>query len=289
MNFQRIVEQVYFRPWYITRSGHASVRRLLESRLLGKRMSKMDTENDDDIINRMDNGDIKLSDMVNTRPALSFDADRIAHIHIFGPLGPKLSKIERACGATGYEQLQADFVAATAGGARGVLLHVDSPGGTVAGCAETARALAELNSRIPVIAHGDLIASAAYYVAAGCTQIVMSESGDAGSIGVLIPYVDTSAELEELGLKPDPIVNSGGDLKALGHRGFLNDTEREYLQHEVDRMFQAFRSHVLQFRGIPDEAMRGQTLGGQEMLSSHLADAIGTESFALELLRSRLK
>lgn len=285
MRFQHLLEQVYFHPWFITTAGHATI----QSLIAGRTSARMgDSESDQDIINRMDSQGIRLSDMVNTRPDMTFDADRIAHIHIFGAVAKNLTKLERACGATGFEQIRQDLADAVQGGARGILLHIDCPGGTVNGTPETAKLIAELNQRIPIVAYGDLICSAAYYMAAGCTAIVAPPSASIGSIGVLIPWVDFAEQMKMVGLVPNPITNKEGDLKATGFRGVLNETETAFMQERADKMFADFKGHVLTYRQIPDTAMRGQWFSGADLLTTNLVDAIGEEPEALALLRSKL-
>ena len=285
MRFQHLLEQLYFHPWFITTAGHASIQGLVNARSM-PRMG--DDESDQDILKRFDSGDIRISDMVNARPSLRFDADRIAHVHILGPVGRALSKLERACGATGFEQVRQDLADAVAGGARGILLHVDSPGGMVNGTPETAKAIAELSQSLPIVAYGDQMCSAAYYIAAGCTAIVAPPSANLGSIGVIIPWVEFAEQMKLLGLLPAPITNKEGDLKATFWRGVLNEAETAFLQGYVDQIFGEFKGHVTTYRDIPDEAMRGQWFTGQRMLEMNLADAIGEEADALSLLRTRL-
>jgi ClpP class serine protease len=287
MRFQQIIEQVYFHPWFITAAGHASIQRLLRSGLHARAASDSD-ESDQDILRRFDSGEIRISDMVNARPALSFDADRIAHVHILGPVGKHLSKLERACGATGFEQIRQDLDNAVAGGARGVLLHISSPGGMMTGTHETAQAVAALATSIPVVVYGDLICSAAYYIAAGATAIVSPFSGCVGNIGVLIPWIEFAEQMKMEGLVPRPITNKEADLKGTGHRGVLNEAEQAFLQSEVDRMGDDFWKHITATRALPEELRRGQWAYGDEMMRLNLVDQIGEEPEALALLRSKL-
>jgi ClpP class serine protease len=133
-----------------------------------------------------------------------------------------------------------------------------------------------------------MIASAAYYLAAGTRGIVATQSASVGSIGVYIPWMDTSAQYEREGLKPDPIVNTGGDLKALGFGGKLTDAQRTHLQESVDASFAEFTAHILAHRMVPASAMRGQVLSGSGALAANLIDAIGDMATARALLVSTL-
>lgn len=273
MRFRHLAEQIYLRPWFITTEAHTSIRMIFERAMNGT-------------LPRADDG-FALSDFIPQRKQMVVGADGIADIHILGPLGKGLSKIEQSCGCTGFEQIEDDYAQAIAGGARGVLLHINSPGGTVTGTPECAQMIADCP--IPTVAFtDDMCASAAYYLASGASAIVASQSAAVGSIGVYIPWMDASARYAAAGLKPDPIVNTGGDLKALGFGGKLSDAQRSYLQQQVDEDFAAFKGHVLTYRAIEDGAMRGQCLGGKSALAANLIDCVGSMADARRMLAAKL-
>lgn len=273
MRFAQIHEQLYCRPWFITPAAHFTLRQVFEAHVARHGAGARAEE-------------LGLGDLVNSRRPMVVDAEGIATIHVLGPLGKNLSKMEKSCGATSFEDLQAEFAQANANPAvRGILLHIDSPGGTVQGTPETAAIVAA--SARPVVAYTeDTMASAAYYLGAGARAIVASPSADVGSIGVYIPWVDRSALYEAAGLRPDPIVNTGGDLKALGFGGTLTEAQRTYLQEQVDLDFDAFKAHVARHREIDPSALRGQVLSGQQALDANLIDALGDLAFARKLLLS---
>jgi signal peptide peptidase SppA len=256
MRFRHLAEQIYLRPWFITPEAHASIRMVFE-----RAMSQPKA--------------IELSDFVEQRKEMAIDRSTgIATIHVLGPLGKNLSKIEQSCGATGFEQIRADYSAALSAGTKGILLHFDSPGGTVLGTPEMASVIA--GKPLPTVAYTeDIMASAAYYLAAGADAIVASPSASVGSIGVYIPWVDRSAQYAALGLKPDPIVNEGGDLKALGFGGSLSEAQRAHLQETVNEDFAAFKGHIKAYRELPDAAMRGQVQNGRTAVEMNLVDALG--------------
>lgn len=266
MRFAHLIEQIYHRPWFITPEAHAAMASVFEHHIANPRS---------EIVN--------ITDLMSQRKPLEIDGDGIATIHAFGPLGKGLSKLEQSCGATSFEQIRDDHAQALADGARGILLHVDSPGGTVTGTPEIAALIA--SKPVPTVAYTeDVMASAAYYIAAGADAIVASQSADVGSIGVYIPWVDRSEAYTRQGMKPDPIVNTGGDLKATGFGGRLSDAQRAYLQESVDRDFAEFKAHVLRYRNVAEFAMRGQTMGGAYALGAGLINKIGNMDAAKQTL-----
>lgn len=273
MRFAQIHEQIYCRPWFITAAGHYTIRQLFETHIAKFGMTAKAEGLD-------------LSEMINARRPMAVDSEGIASIHVLGPLGKNLSKMEKSCGATSFEDIRSELAKANGDFAvKGILLQVDSPGGTVQGTPETAAAIAA--SAKPVVAFTeDSMASAAYYISAGSKAIISSPSADVGSIGVYIPWVDRSALYAAAGLKPDPIVNTGGDLKALGFGGTLTPVQRTYLQEQVDADFAAFQAHIANHREVDNSAMRGQTLNGNAAVETGLVNAIGDLASARALLLS---
>lgn len=273
MKFLRISEQVYHRPWFITPAAHASICAVLES---SAAEASFLTRADDDLA-------ADFSAIVPARRPLAVDPEGVASIHILGPLGKNLSRLEQSCGATSFEAIRGDMELALVQGARGFLLEFDSPGGTITGTPELAALIA--TKVLPTVAYTeDVMASAAYYLAAGADAIVASPSASVGSIGVYIPWMDTSARYAAAGVRPDPIVNTGGDLKALGFGGSLSEEQRGHLQDQVDADFARFRAHILAHRSVPASAFRGQVLSGEAALAANLVDQLGDRAAA----RSRL-
>ena len=83
-----------------------------------------------------------------------------------------------------------------------IILAVDSPGGEVTGCPETANAIAEAAKVKPVTAVvNGMAASAAYYLASQARHVVLTPSGEVGSVGVRMMHVDISKALENEGVK----------------------------------------------------------------------------------------
>ena len=272
MRFAHLAEHIFHRAWFITPEAHSAIAALYQRAMASD----------------FDRKALDLGDLFPQRQPLEIGDDGIAKIHVMGPLGKGLSKMEQTCGATGFEQIRADYSNAMNGGAKGILLHVDSPGGTVMGTPEVAAMVA--SQPVPTVAYTeDVMASAAYYVASGANRIISSPSAEVGSIGVYIPWMDRSAQYAAAGIKPDPIVNTGGDLKAIGFGGKLSDEQRAHLQAGVDADFAAFKAHVLSQRAIPDSAMRGQVMHGDAAVAANLVDELGDMEHARAVLRGLIR
>ena len=155
---------------------------------------------------------------------------------------------------------------------KAVLLDIDSPGGSVAGIPEIADAVAELAKHKSVYAWtGGKMASAAYWIASQADAIYASPSARVGSIGVVIPFLDRSKEMEKAGLRME--VFASGKYKGAGIPGTtLTDEQRAMLQSDVEELFGDFKSAVLaRGRKIPEEALQGQLFSARKAQQLNLA------------------
>jgi len=277
MRLQHVAEQIYYRPWLITPSGHASVQRLFESK------------NVKPVVFEANDG-TESSDFFVQREPASLDVNGIGLVHIKGVIGQGLSKIEKSCGNTDTRDVQAELAALVAQGAKGILLTIDSPGGMVTGTPELAETIAQIAAEIPVFVFSDSqICSAAYWLAAGASRIITTESADIGSIGVYMPWIDRAAQWEAEGIKADPVINTGGTYKAIGFSPALSPEHRTQLQAQVDRIFGLFRDDVVTLRAlneavVPDTAIQGQVFLGVDAIANGLVDVLGNKEDAYEAL-----
>ena len=93
----------------------------------------------------------------------------------------------------------------------GVILDVDSGGGSVQGVIEASDAVRELHKIKPVVTYTDgLMASASYWVGSQATAIVASPSARVGSIGVYVPVADYSENYSQQGIEVEVISNKDG-------------------------------------------------------------------------------
>ena len=267
MKFQRVIEQVFYRPWLITPGGYAAVRKLVEGRIL-----RANGE-----------GYEMLDGMTAKREEMEIDGQGIAHICIEGTLAKGISPIEACCGAHDYEWIAEDLEDAIEANVRGILLEINSPGGNCTGCSEVVDIIQGL--KVPIVAFSDDTAcSAAYNIAVSCDKVYGSIGSTWGSIGTIIPWLDQSAAYAEQGLSWEPITS--GPLKGAGMGPSLTPAQRASLQQMVDDSFDQFKSNVLRNRLVPDEYMTGAAYLAPRAKLGNLIDGIGTEELAYaELLR----
>lgn len=163
---------------------------------------------------------------------------------------------------------------------REILLHVDSPGGTVAGTADAAQAVARAAAKKPVTAYlEDLAASAAYWVASQATRIVANRTAVVGSIGVFIVVGDASRLWEKLGV--DWFVVRSGRFKGGTVEGAKISAETlEHLQERVDTIARIFITDVARGRRMTvdrvAELADGRTFTGMAARAAGLVDEIAS-------------
>jgi protease-4 len=164
---------------------------------------------------------------------------------------------------------------------RGLIVYVDSPGGSVAGGESLHDAIAGVAARKPVVAvMAGTAASAGYMVALPAARIFARSSTLTGSIGVLLQTGEVSGLLERIGITAEAIVS--GPLKnqpGLTHP--ISAEGREVLQGLVMDMYEQFVGMVAAGRHMPAEQVRkladGRPYTGRQALGLGLIDAIGGE------------
>lgn len=204
---------------------------------------------------------------------------RVAVIPIEGTLVHKGAWIESDSGETSYQGLQAQVRRALADEqVKGVVFEVDSFGGEVSGAFETAEMIFALSKAKPTISIlTDHAYSAGYLMASAARQIVLPETGGAGSIGVITMHVDMSQALAAAGYTVT--VLHAGAHKADGNPYEpLPEEVASRIMGQLEQARQIFANAVGKFRGarLPAaKAMETEALDytGAEAVSAGLADA----------------
>lgn len=176
---------------------------------------------------------------------------------------------------------------------KGVLLRIDSPGGSVAPSQELYQAVQELAKVKPVVVSmGTVAASGGYYAAAPATLIVANPGSITGSIGVRAEYVNIQGLLDKLGLKSDLLVT--GKLKGAGSPTQpLTKEQRAYLMALIFDLHQQFVTDIATARGMDEAAVAkladGRAMTGRQALELKLVDKLGGQELAMATLRDMVK
>jgi protease-4 len=171
---------------------------------------------------------------------------------------------------------------------RGILLHIDSPGGHVAGTDDLAAAVVlARGADKPVFAQiDDLGASAAYWVASQAGHIAVNPSGEVGSIGTLAIVEDTSGAAEMAGIKVHVITT--GPFKAVGVDGVpVTEAQLDYIRERVEAINEQFIAAVSDGRSMTKAQVRkladGKLLSARQAIDAGLVDKVARFEDTLEL------
>jgi protease-4 len=200
----------------------------------------------------------------------------IAVIRISGVIDKAVSQFDMDCyGGCDLRDIDEALACAKADpGIARIVLHLDTPGGSVVGTPETAARIADLALEKEVHAYCDTqCCSAGMWLAAGADVIACTPSAIVGSIGVYLCCIDESAALENEGIKVNVI--NAGQFKTMGasFRAMTPD-ERQMLQTNVDRIHTDFKAAITATREVPASAMEGQWYPASEAIEYGVVDEL---------------
>lgn len=160
-----------------------------------------------------------------------------------------------------------------------VLRVYDSPGGEVQGAFEHADRMRALLGKKPMIAIADgMAASAGYLGGSAADELVITSTGYAGSIGVVMRHIDFSRALQNDGIQVTHIF--AGAHKVDGHPyAPLPDAVRADFQAEIDELYAMFVETVVAQRGMTAEGVRATEAAvfrGAAAVQAGLADRLST-------------
>ncbi|MEG3347586.1 S49 family peptidase [Novacetimonas sp. GS1] len=230
-----------------------------------------------------------IQEKADRDPVLGTVISDVAVIPVSGVLLPGESPGWWWSGATFYEDINVAFQQAIDDPSiKVVVLLVDSPGGTVAGCFDLADRIYEGRGAKPIVAIVNESAySAAYALASSADTIVVPRTGGVGSIGVVGMHVDITGALEQAGIKITTF--QFGDQKTDSYpTTTMSEEAAKRFQADIDAMGELFVATVARNRDIPADRVRATQAGtflGQTGVDAGLADTVmGAEAAFRELL-----
>jgi protease-4 len=171
-----------------------------------------------------------------------------------------------------------------------VVLHINSPGGSVTASDAILAAVRRLDQEKPVVAYfSDVAASGGYYIACGARKIVASPKTITGSIGVFHVLPNLSALLARLEVGVDTIKQRrNADFASPFHP--MSESQLDQLDLEVEEIYDRFLELVAGARRrtkaqIADVA-EGRVWLGEDALRAGLIDELGGLEGAVSAARS---
>ncbi|WP_176037585.1 signal peptide peptidase SppA [Brucella tritici] len=174
---------------------------------------------------------------------------------------------------------------------KGVILVLDSPGGTTVGGEAIFEAVRKIAEKKPVVTQvGTLAASAGYMIASASDHIVARQTSIVGSIGVLFQYPDVSKLLDTIGVKVETIKSS--PLKAEpNYFSPASEEAKGMIRNMIMDSYAWFVDIVEKRRSFTHEQAlalaNGAVFTGRQALDKKLIDGLGGEEEAIAWLASK--
>jgi protease IV len=175
---------------------------------------------------------------------------------------------------------------------KGVILHIDSPGGSALASDLMHHEIEQLGREKPVVAcMANVAASGGYYVAAPAAVIVAGPMTVTGSIGVVAARLSLDPLLSQLGITTE-VVEKGRHASLLSPTGPLDEDARATIERELDATYRAFVGIVASGRKLAEEDVerlaRGRVYTGKDAFDVKLVDVLGGFETAIEQVKRRL-
>ncbi len=174
---------------------------------------------------------------------------------------------------------------------KGVIVRVDSPGGSAIASEIIWQGLRRVAEKKPVfVSVGSMAASGGYYIAVGGDRIFVDPASIVGSIGVVGGKIVMGGLLDKIDLGVTP--------RARGPRAALmsstepwNETERALVRAEMQTIYDLFTKRVKQGRGSRVDLAKiaeGRLFTGRQAIANGMADGIRDFDGTIDLLASEI-
>lgn len=155
-------------------------------------------------------------------------------------------------------------------GISGVIIYADSGGGQANGISEAAGIIKSINLPMKTYIAGSC-ASACYWLSSVSNEIIINNTGIAGSIGAMLEVVDDTQLLEKYGIRKtvyksevSPNKNSEDELQTL-----VNRLGEEFV-------FDVAKNRKVSFDTVINNFGKGGLFVGKDAVTAGLADKVGT-------------
>jgi protease-4 len=176
---------------------------------------------------------------------------------------------------------------------KGVVLRINSGGGSAVASEEISAGLARLAEKKPlIVSMSEVAGSGGYWIALPGERIFAERSTITGSIGVILMLFSLRNGLKHLGITQSTI--KIGEFSDLGSPfKDVSEQERSHLEREVERLYRTFLDKVASARKTTsvsiDRIAEGRIWDGDAAKKIGLVDETGGLDDALRYLQGRLK
>lgn len=214
--------------------------------------------------------------------------DGIALLDVKGTLAHKSGYLKPYSGMTGYDGIinRAAMMLAESD-VKGILMDMHSPGGEVSGCFDTADRLRQLADQAgkPIWSLcNDMTLSGGMALASAASRRLITQTGMAGSVGVVMAHASYQEALEEQGIKVT-LIHSGARKVDGNPYEHLPDDVLERFQADTHALRQQFAELIARHMELSVGAVLATEAAiyrGQEAIDIGFADALinGHEAIA---------
>jgi protease IV len=174
----------------------------------------------------------------------------------------------------------------------GIILRIDSPGGSALASDEIWTAIREIAKDKPVYASmSDVAASGGYYIAMACDTIIASPSTITGSIGVIMAIPNLSGTMDKIGVTIDTI-STGRSSAFMNTLIPFNAADKEKLRDFGSGIYTRFVQKVADSRNKEFEETRalakGRVWTGSDAKAAGLIDIEGGLKDAVDAMKRRI-
>jgi protease-4 len=239
------------------------------------------------------------------------DYDRVSSTSVGLGRGPRIAVIYASgtivSGRSGYDPMNGAVLGSDtlieyirevreANDIKGVVLRVDSPGGSAVASDALWRELVLMRDAKPekpfVVSMSDFAASGGYYLAMAAPQIVAEPGTLTGSIGIFGGKVVTGGVFEKFGASIDGVSQGKhADMNSPTRR--YSESERAKVGEQLQAFYDQFVERVAASRHMTPERVdalaQGRVWTGRQAKQNGLVDALGGLERAVALVKQKAK
>lgn len=221
----------------------------------------------------------------------------IAVLSLYGIISQRISAADDICGTGGtsterFTQAFRDAMADDSVG--GIIIDIDSPGGSVFGIADLYDEIMSARGVKPIYGYvNSLCASGAFWLGSACSQLIAKQGSMTGSLGVYTGHENIAEAMKMAGVSFEFI--SAGKYKVEGNPyGPLSDEARAFTQSQINAYYAAFTQAVSKGRGTPiaqarDGMGEGRCLLPADALAAGMIDAVDTFDGVVKRMSKAMK
>ncbi len=271
-HYGQIAKFVEEYPWAMMEGPLEAMLEVLEVRLAGGRFTA------EEIQDRV----ASAVEAAAARRETSSGGGAVAVLPVQGVISHRMNMLTAMSGGLSTELLGKALDQAVADpGVAAIVLDVDSPGGSVFGVQELGDKIFRARGTKPIIAVANATAaSAAYWIASQADELIVTPSGQVGSIGAMAVHIDRSKQAEMLGVR-HTIVKFGENKAEGTELAPLSEAARADMQMRVDQYGKTFVKAVARGRGVTsadvmDRFGQGRMFNAIDAVKLGMADGLGT-------------